>query len=445
MTHHSTIDRPDKGILFRARARHAALVFVVAGSLALAAGCASLYSEKAGSGRQQGVGVPYSLPKGVIAMTVKFTGANSTAGEVTKTNENTTTKKTVSKGETVDTTEDTVSSKVTDTSKTTGSPTPTVISVDTQVSFVPNTGKTYFIRQGSNALHETDMAIHVSNGLLTSINATDRSKVEGIITTVAQTAAYAVEFASGGTPAGLEEFTREGRVSEKAALPKPKPDRPSKSDVDALLKELAGTSYSFTHYQEEANAPHFNVPHFIEPCIGLKCVLKKAGGTAAGYEEGGKTVPGGVFVRTLAPYTCTITLKVDGRKYGKAKGLDEKDYNPVNLTIYRSQTTVLLPDTNSLVLIPTSRSFFGDTKDKLELDRGILTSCETARPSEVYAAAQIPLNVVKAVIASVSELLTLRVTVNNNKTALAESEAALKEKQADVEKRLDKLEAKSSQ
>lgn len=435
MTNHHTMEKPGNGFFFRAHVRHAALVSVVVGSLALAAGCASFYSAKAGSGSKDGVGIPYSLPEGMIAMTVKFTGEASKSGEVTKTSENSTTKKTVSKGkeETAETTEDTTSTKGTDTTQTTGSPAPTVISVDTQVSFIPDASQTYLINPGSNLLHESDLTIHVSNGLLTSINSADRSKVEDIVTSIAKTAAYVVELtdkAPGETPTKetKKSFQQEGQP----------PSRPTRSDVEALLNELAGTSHSFTYYQMETNEPVT-----IAQCIDVSCTLERVGRSAAKYKGDGGTSPGGVFVRTLVPYTCRMTLIVDGKKYGKLMGLADGSFTPANPTIYKSRTIVLLPDPESLVLVPASRSPFGDTKNKFELDRGVLTGSEASRPSEVYALVKIPLAAVKAVIESVSELLTLRVTVNNNRTALAESQAALKEKQADVEKRLEKLEATS--
>ena len=120
----------------------------------------------------------------------------------------------------------------------------------------------------------------------------------------------------------------------------------------------------------------------------------------------------GVFFRPLLPYKLTLTDEVS-----------------------RTEMTVLVPNKAPVLSIDISRAMFVTKIYEIEFDNGILTRVTIKKPSEALAAASIPIEIAKAIVAIPAELIQLKINTASSEKALLESEKA----RLEVEKELWKL------
>lgn len=82
-----------------------------------------------------------------------------------------------------------------------------------------------------------------------------------------------------------------------------------------------------------------------------------------------------------------------------------------------------LPTASATFVLPVERWAFVKTTHDIKLEGGILKSETVDRPSTALAIASAPLDIVKATLGAVSEVLQLRINISDKEKALAEAKA----------------------
>ena len=251
--------------------------------------------------------------------------------------------------------------------------------------FYPDPGHFYLLEHKSTVTSEDNIVLALtSSGLLKTVNVTTKEETGNIIITLAKAAATIV------TPIPVPKFAPEG--------PKEKPfynaefdptDEAEVSKCNEALKKLT-CNKGLNVEIDPRPQPQPKTTDLSTPPISAR----------------------GVFFRPLLPYKLTLTDAVS-----------------------RTEMTVLVPNKAPVLSIDISRAMFVTKVYEIEFDNGILTRVTIKKPSEALAAASIPIEIAKAIVAIPAELIQLKINTASGEKALLESEKA----RLEVEKELWKL------
>jgi hypothetical protein len=109
----------------------------------------------------------------------------------------------------------------------------------------------------------------------------------------------------------------------------------------------------------------------------------------------------GFFYRPLIPYSLVLSNALE-----------------------RRSKTVLLPNEAPIFIYNSRRSLFGTKSAQVVLQHGVITEVRTYKQSEVAGFIDIPLSLVRSVVALPSELVQLKVNYSNTNAALIKSQQA---------------------
>lgn len=90
--------------------------------------------------------------------------------------------------------------------------------------------------------------------------------------------------------------------------------------------------------------------------------------------------------------------------------------------VVTEQRTIFLPDGSPRLCTPITRAAFVKKVTKLTFDNGVLTDVELNKPSQTLAFIDIPLAVVKAILALPTELIQLKIDYSNKDKALLDAQ-----------------------
>ena len=86
---------------------------------------------------------------------------------------------------------------------------------------------------------------------------------------------------------------------------------------------------------------------------------------------------------------------------------------------------ITMPNESPLSQVPFSSGAFVKTTHDVQFDNGMLTSWDINRPSEMLALVKIPINVLNAMIESVTQLIQLRISQVNEETSYTKAQTEL--------------------
>ncbi len=239
-------------------------------------------------------------------------------------------------------------------------------------NIVPDTSVQYVLQADPSIWSHDTYGITVTNGLLTTINATNASQLHDIFVSLATTAGIAA----------------------------------------AMAAPLVATNNATPVAQPDVNAP----PHFeidLDPAqdsdvkLGGNATLLQAkikpflSSTATTYTQYTNAVNEGLLYHPLGLYQVAIN---------NTAGNDAQ-------TVI--QTEVLLPNPNITLSISPEHTPMLARNASINFDHGVVTGFSFDRPSEVLAWASLPLDMIKAFISAPAELIQLKLNVANTNNALA--------------------------
>lgn len=107
----------------------------------------------------------------------------------------------------------------------------------------------------------------------------------------------------------------------------------------------------------------------------------------------------------------------------------------------KKSATFILPNKGPVSTISFEAGFFVQTKFDIGFDEGMLTKLEVTKPSEIHALIQLPLAIVKDIIAVPTELLQLKFNYASKDTELLNAQKANIEAQRNLERALEEFRA----
>lgn len=115
------------------------------------------------------------------------------------------------------------------------------------------------------------------------------------------------------------------------------------------------------------------------------------------YPKQGPVDQKGIYYRPLLPYEFSFTLK--------------------EFALYKNET-ISLPNEAPILAVNLTRGPFIAKKMSLTFKNGILTEMKVTKPSEVLAGLEIPLDIVKAIVAVPTELIQFKVSYSSENKKL---------------------------
>jgi len=157
----------------------------------------------------------------------------------------------------------------------------------------------------------------------------------------------------------------------------------------------------------------------------------------------------GIFYRRPIPYTIALRERQDefGQRIARfpdpfcedyRKELDAKQRS---VSSVKKSSQVLLPNMGPVATLSLETGFFVKTKYDVEFEDGMLTKLEVNRPSEVHAAVQIPLQIVRDIIAVPTDLIKLRLDYSTAETNLLNQQKSQLEAQEQLRKAIEDVRA----
>jgi len=255
--------------------------------------------------------------------------------------------------------------------------------------------KAHFVTNLSHSsLRSDSLNLGVTNGLLNSATATSADQTPQIILTLANTA---ITFASilgtgGGVPLGEE------RAARGVAPPPPCRqdswsvifDPLNKAELDAVISELSGRTQNIVLKTYIPEAPSMSIAPPAAPQVN------------------------GLVYRAMTARTLTLA----------PSATPSPDCPLVNPTAAQSIVAVV-PDTNTAYVVPARAGAFTTSSFNFAFTNGTLTSYSNQQPSEIAAAAGIPLAIANSLMTIPTQILKLRLDYDSAATALVNQRSAL--------------------
>jgi hypothetical protein len=133
----------------------------------------------------------------------------------------------------------------------------------------------------------------------------------------------------------------------------------------------------------------------------------------------------GILYRPRIPYRVMLFLKQD---LGKPRGW----------TLRKSEV-LAMENIAPVIAIQVDRTFFAQRKTALVFDQGTLTNICIYKGSELQKFVEVPLEIVKGVVALPTQIIQLRLINTNNETQLVKMHDAVLRRQGDVSAKLGEL------
>lgn len=136
----------------------------------------------------------------------------------------------------------------------------------------------------------------------------------------------------------------------------------------------------------------------------------------------------GIFYRPLRPYIVSI----------KAQDKSTQDWETFGAYIIHTENA------SPLISVDISRSYFVKRETTLMFNKGILTSAELKKPSEILGLVKIPLDIANAIVDIPARLLQFRIDYSNKQTSLVENQKKLIEAQRNLLDVIEQEKAKAT-
>jgi len=117
--------------------------------------------------------------------------------------------------------------------------------------------------------------------------------------------------------------------------------------------------------------------------------------------------------------------------YGLVTEVPDEKLTSIEDLVFRRSAVALLPS-KDFVRIPLTDAAIGKTTHDLKLSRGVLSSASVDRPSSTVELLKVPLTVTNSAVASLTQLVQLRVNLANNQKAVAEAQLAVERVRQDL-------------
>lgn len=207
-----------------------------------------------------------------------------------------------------------------------------------------------------------------------------------------------------GAPAGLQNFATENiRLFSQVTATEATPEVPGPPPNPCTLR----APFEFSYLLDPSNASHLE--HFITALRRRHAHYKIEVTSAAGQAIVAAAAPvggDGLFYRRNLPHVMSAYVR-------------EPDVEAAADEAAAVAILFEMPNASPTEFVGYPTGALTETKYTIAFESGMLTSYNTERPSELLAAVNLPLDVVKAILTVPGELLTLRyknLTEQNNLT-----------------------------
>ncbi|WP_339692140.1 hypothetical protein [uncultured Parasphingorhabdus sp.] len=303
--------------------------------------------------------------------------------------------------------------------------------------FSPDPSARFVANLSHNILRDDEQKFMVSSdGLLSSANVTAADRTGDVIVELA--GAFAA-FGGGSLPVARSKVVGEEPVAPVNCDTPIKDfryifDPISEDERKKVNDELNRANWPFfvdaevknlLEQRSDAEAPSRKVPLLTSNTFDHSGNCKKEPIQNASQQKLQLCQPvDGLLYRTALPATITIRQCVGGCNLSqRTPGV------PVQGAL------VALPQAGPVSYIPLRSSAFVKTVDNIVFDKGMLTSWEANRPSEVLEIVRLPIRLLKAVISVPAEILQLRVNYSSQAESLSSGYA----KQLEAQQKLISL------
>jgi hypothetical protein len=247
-----------------------------------------------------------------------------------------------------------------------------IVSVDALL--VPDPSQQFVLKLTHNWFYDDSFNITVnSNGLLTSVNATNADQTGNLIIALGQTAIEAAKFMM-KTPSSVPKW----------------------SHFEVIFDPTDETEI------KKAN-------NKIGTYVSVSCDKPKLGQSETNYV--GIEEFDGILYRPKLPYILTLTLN---------PGVDDTELRYV----------ILSPNQAPILRASVNRSAFVTRTASLQFDNGFLASAYYSKPSEANGFGQILPNIAKGIVSIPTNLIQQKIDITQSKASLAEQQQILLNNQA---------------
>ncbi len=291
---------------------------------------------------------------------------------------------------------------------------------DTRRGFIANLNHSYF--------HDDDLKLSVTpSGLLTNAVGVTNDRTGDVVVEIAKAIATFTGFPSGSLLGETEAFFSEQKSITPPVLCKSKDikltlDLEDLTELNARLKnsglevEVCGFNGKKDGCWGNTALPLSDLP---SPIIGENDLM---------FSDKNEDYIG-LFYRRELPYIVKL--------FSTDKSSNSKSLKLAKL--------VTMPNRSLLAQVPFKSGFMVKNEHDVSFENGMLTSSKTIQPSEALAVSQLPLNVVRGIIGSMSEIIKLRFDFTQEQKNLTSEQALLLEKLVELEKAIEEKEKNSTQ
>jgi hypothetical protein len=415
--------------------------------LVILAGCAAVTTTEVPP-TLVGKGISYRLPKGKVHIVVKtttaVTGDNEPVSLPTETSEETTV---VNKGgvKESETTKNAI--KLAVQQKPVNQKVKYSYEVKIEEMIVPDDTTEFAMHlEGAGNAHDT-YVVKMEGPFIKEVSSINRDKTADIAITIFKTGVEIFKFAALGLPPGGGEIT-----TQSADSPEYKriinSIRPQVLNVDMVVdpnstEDMAALNEILKDGWMEASVSGVVATTDPDP---LATHLKSQGKETAEGIYYRPVTTRTVTVKTIYPSVSSILkenkLPLEAHRPAileKASGAEKERLllqNDIILGVKEKvgqmKDQVARVDLNKVLLLPQqkpmfypiNRGSFVDQKTELKFEKGVLSSVEFDKPSEVLAVAEFPLEIVKSVVSLPTELIQLKFNYSSENKKLLESQKA---------------------
>jgi hypothetical protein len=273
--------------------------------------------------------------------------------------------------------------------------------VITVLPAVADTSQLYVAHLDHSVFAEDHLNISTTeNGLLKTVGVASTDKTPEIVVDTAKVAIAAFKVAAGFPTLAPGTVRTMTYTKAEAAL----------GVCEVKNATLVGKPFVYEKVFDPTD-PEGNLKNLNDDLCGLATrfqIVVQPDGDNSQSSPHMKGVVNGLLYRRPIPYTVELKqeiVKKDG----------------TSLLSTREATQVLLPNNGPLTVFSLETGRFVTTTYNMEFTDGLLTKGEIKRPSEALGFVQIPLNVLREVIALPTDLLQLKIDHSTKETQLLES------------------------
>lgn len=309
----------------------------------------------------------------------------------------------------------------------------------TELPSVPDTSRMFVARLNHWVTHEDKLTIKTTKtGLLDTVTGEGRDKTPQILEDTGKTVISAFKAAAGlPTPTNTLRESMEAYSLEKSDQWRGIMGRKNKQIMDdkwlcSQLSNITVTKFSheFTFDPSDADSIEEVNKRLCQLATAYRIVIKQV--PAPSSKDPKASLPNngtitadtedltdGLVYRSPVPYTVDLT-----------KVIDEQIF-PIK------SSQVMLPNKGPISVISMETGAFIATNYDISFEDGLLTRLDTKRPSEVHSIVQVPLNILREIIALPTDLIQLKLDYSSKDTSLLESQKKNVEAQEALRKAVD--------